>query len=187
MTSQIYAGVDEVGRGCLAGPVVSAAIILYQGIDHTILKDSKKLSEKKRVAIADYILNNSVSVGIGICSNYIVDDINIHNASLLAMKRAILNLTIKPTKLMIDGLYAPETDIETVTIVKGDEKIKEISAASIVAKVIRDNFMTYVDNDIQGYGFAKHKGYATEEHITALKLLGPSIYHRFSFKHVSEM
>lgn len=187
MTSQIYAGVDEVGRGCLAGPVVSAAIILDIEADYKFLKDSKKLSEKKRVVAANHILNNSISIGIGVCSNYIVDDINIHNASLLAMKRAIMNLTIKPTKILVDGLYSPLIDIETSAIVKGDEKIPEISAASIVAKVIRDNFMTYLDKSIHGYGFAKHKGYATEEHITALKLLGPSIYHRFSFKPVSEL
>ena len=187
MTSQIYAGVDEVGRGCLAGPVVSAAIILKKEIDRDILKDSKKLSERKRILIADYILNNSLSIGIGVCSNYIVDDLNIHNASLLAMERAIMNLTIMPSQVLIDGLFAPHVDVETSTIIKGDEKIPEISAASIIAKVLRDNYMAYLDRIVFGYGFSKHKGYGTKEHVLALELLGPSIFHRFTFKPVCEL
>ena len=184
MTSQIYAGVDEVGRGCLAGPVVSAAVILKKEIDSNILKDSKKLSERKRILIANYILNNSLSIGIGVCSNYIVDELNIHNASLLAMERAIMNLTIMPSQVLIDGLFAPHVDVETSTIIKGDEKIPEISAASIIAKVLRDNYMAYLDRIAFGYGFSKHKGYPTAEHLNLIKEFGPLKIHRMTFKGV---
>ena len=112
---------------------------------------------------------------------------HIHNASLLAMERAIMNLTIMPSQVLIDGLFAPHVDAETSTIIKGDEKIPEISAASIIAKVLRDNYMVYLDRIAFGYGFSKHKGYATKEHVLALELLGPSIFHRFSFKPVCEL
>ena len=181
MTSQILAGVDEVGRGCLAGPVISAAIILNKSIDRSILKDSKLLTEKKRTFLASYILNNCISVGIGVSPNDEIDQLNIHNATLLSMKRAINNLVKLPTKLVIDGLHKPDTTINTTCVVKGDQLLPEISAASIVAKVLRDNVMKSLDNKIKAYGFSKHKGYGTKQHLLAIDMFGPSIYHRMSF------
>ena len=177
-------GVDEVGRGCLAGPVIAAAVVLKTNIHG--LTDSKKLSKKKREELSSIIMQNSY-FSFGSASVEEIDSINILQASLLAMKRAIMNLTIMPSQVLIDGLFAPHVDIETSTIIKGDEKIPEISAASIIAKVLRDNYMVYLDRIAFGYGFSKHKGYATKEHILALELLGPSIFHRFSFKPVCEL
>ncbi len=181
MTSQILAGVDEVGRGCLAGPVISAAVILNKSIDRSILKDSKLLGEKKRSILASYILNNCISVGVGVSPNDEIDQLNIHNATLLSMKRAVNNLVKLPTKLLVDGLYKPDTKINTTCMVKGDQLSPEISAASIVAKVLRDNFMKSLDSKVEVYGFSKHKGYGTKQHLLAIDMFGPSIYHRMSF------
>ena len=181
MTSQILAGVDEVGRGCLAGPVISAAIILNNLMDKSILKDSKALTEKKRTYLASYILNNCISVGIGVSSNNEIDQLNIHNATLLSMKRAVHNLVKTPTKLVVDGLYKPDTKINTTCVVKGDQLLPEISAASIIAKVLRDNVMKNLDKQTKVYGFSQHKGYGTKQHLLAIDMFGPSIYHRMSF------
>ena len=181
MTSQILAGVDEVGRGCLAGPVISVAIILKDTIDRSLMIDSKKLTPTKRAYLANYILNNTLSVGIGECSNHEIDRINIHNATLSSMKLAITNLNMMPDLAYIDGLFKPDIAISSECIIKGDSLIPEISAASIVAKVLRDNIMIRLDKILPVYGFSRHKGYGTKEHLQAIELFGPSVYHRFSF------
>ena len=144
------AGTDEVGRGALAGPVVAAAVILKKSIHG--LKDSKKLSPKKRIELSNIILNNSY-YAFGYATNVEIDKINILNASLLAMKRAILNLPIKPTLVLVDGIYKPDLDVQMEAIIGGDSTENEISAASIIAKVYRDNLMMNFDKDFSIYGF----------------------------------
>ena len=187
MTIKFLAGVDEVGRGCLAGPVMSAAIILSNKIDRALLVDSKTISHNKRCKLADYIIRHSYSIGIGLSTNVEIDKINFHKATLLSMKRAINNLSITPNVIYIDGLYAPKTNISSKCFVKGDSIIPEISAASIVAKVIRDNEMMYLDKKTRVYSFEKNKGYPTKDHKMALERFGPSIYHRQSFSPISDM
>jgi ribonuclease HII len=186
MTSQIFAGVDEVGRGCLAGPVVSVAIILNNTIDKSLMKDSKKLTQKARTNLSGYILKHTRSIGLGVCDNHIIDTINIHNATLSSMKQAIINLDVAPQLAFIDGKFAPDIDINCECIIRGDELKAEISAASIMAKVIRDNEMIALDRKLPVYGFKNHKGYGTIEHKTAIANFGPSIYHRFSFAPLSK-
>ncbi len=181
MTSQFLAGVDEVGRGCLAGPVISVAIILKDSIDRSLMIDSKKLTPSKRTILANYILQNSYAVGVGECSNHQIDRVNIHNATLASMRLAITNLSLTPDLAYIDGLYKPDMSINSKCIVQGDNLIPEISAASIVAKVLRDNMMIRLDKILPIYGFSRHKGYGTKEHLDAIELFGPSVYHRFSF------
>lgn len=178
----IVAGVDEVGRGCLAGPVIASAVILNKNKIYGI-KDSKKISSKKRLDLSDQIKLNS-DYSFGVVSPSVIDKINIHNASLLAMKKAIENLETKPDIIYVDGLYVPETDFKTKAIVKGDSLIKEISAASILAKVYRDSLMIEYDKKYPGYFLKENKGYPTIAHKQALLLLGPSIIHRRSFKGV---
>lgn len=187
MTIKFLAGVDEVGRGCLAGPVMSAAIILNNKIDKKILVDSKTISHKKRCKLANYIIHNSYSIGIGISTNVEIDQLNIHNATLLSMEMAILNLCIKPNLIYVDGLYKPETSIKAKCFIKGDSRFPEISAASIVAKVLRDNEMLYLNEKTIVYSFNKNKGYPTKDHKMALEKFGPSIYHRKTFNPVYQM
>ena len=186
MTSQFLAGVDEVGRGCLAGPVVSAAVILKKSADINIMQDSKKISPSKRKIIAQHILNHSHAIGIGLCNNHDIDRLNIHHATLLSMRKAVLNLNVKPTMIYIDGKFKPEIDISCQPIIDGDNKIAEISAASIIAKVLRDNEMSFLHYKNPVYGFIKHKGYGTKEHLQAIDLFGPSIFHRLSFSPLNE-
>ncbi len=181
MTSKLLAGIDEVGRGSLAGPVVSVALILKNNIDDSQFVDSKAISESKRIKICKYIINNSLALGIGISTNQEIDKINIHNATLLSMKRAIHNLSITPELIYIDGLYSPNVNISTECFVKGDQNIPIISAASIVAKVIRDNEMKFIHSKLNVYGFDKNKGYPTKEHKIALNIFGPCVHHRMSF------
>lgn len=178
---QVIAGVDEVGRGCLAGPVVASAVILKKNI--LGLDDSKKLSPKKRQELAETIIKNSY-FSYGFASQQEIDDINILQASLLAMKRAILNLTVKPDKVLVDGTHKPNIELPVQTIIGGDSLIAEISAASIIAKVYRDNLMKEIDSNYPNYGFAKHKGYGTKFHLEAIKLHGPCSIHRKTFKGV---
>tara|TARA_B100001564_G_scaffold316647_1_gene292139 strand:- start:1271 stop:1837 length:567 start_codon:yes stop_codon:yes gene_type:complete len=187
MTSQIFAGVDEVGRGCLAGPVISVAIILNKSIDRELMIDSKKLSDKKRTRLSRYILQHSRSIGVGISTNHEIDRINIHNATLNSMKKAIINLDLNPKIAYIDGKFTPNLDIECKSLVRGDALMPEISAASIVAKVLRDNYMISLDKILPVYGFKSNKGYGTSSHMKALNLFGPSVYHRFSFAPLSEV
>ena len=163
------AGVDEVGRGPLAGPVVAAAVILSNEIDTTSITDSKKIPENRRQELALYIKDKSLSFAIGRAEVNEIDEINIHNATLLAMKRAVEQLSQKPDIVMVDGSFPPDIGIETQCIIKGDEKVSCISAASILAKVARDNEMIEMDRLYPEYGFAKHKGYPTKQHLEAIK------------------
>lgn len=181
MRKGIIAGTDEVGRGCLAGPVVAAAVILKKKIEN--LDDSKKLTSKKRNILSKIVLESSY-YGFGVVTNDEIDQINILNASLLAMKRAILNLPIKPILVLVDGIYKPDLDVQMEAIIGGDSTENEISAASIIAKVYRDNLMTNFDKDFPIYGFKDNKGYGTKNHLNSLKINGPSKIHRKSFKGV---
>ncbi|WP_367605827.1 ribonuclease HII [Legionella sp. W05-934-2] len=178
----IVAGVDEAGRGPLAGPVVAAAVILQTQIDG--ITDSKALSHAKREHLYQLIIDKALSFALGIVEAEEIDRINIHQATLLAMKRAIEGLSIQPTKLLIDGLYAPQTSIPSECIVKGDLKETLIGAASIIAKVERDRMMNNFDQQFPQYGFSNHKGYATKEHKLALMKHGPCPIHRYSFEPV---
>lgn len=178
---ELIAGVDEVGRGCLAGPVIAAAVILNNSISN--LNDSKKISKDKREHLSTIIMQNSF-FAFGHASHQEIDEINIHNASLLAMKRAILNLNIKPNKVLVDGLYLPDVEYKKEAIVGGDAIISEISAASIIAKVYRDNLMLDFDKKYPIYKFNKHKGYPTKFHKEMLKIHGSCPIHRHSFKGV---
>lgn len=183
----LVAGVDEVGRGPLAGAVVAAAVILEQPIMG--LNDSKKLTAKRRESLAKVIQTEAKSYAYGHALAEEIDEINIHQATLLAMKRAVENLSLVPTKVLVDGIHCPDITQPCEAIVGGDGLIAEISAASILAKVARDKEMIAFDAAYPGYGFAQHKGYPTVQHREALKRLGPSPIHRRSFapvKHVLE-
>ena len=174
-------GVDEVGRGCLAGPVIAAAVILKNDIPG--LRDSKKLSKSKREELSSIIIQNSY-YSFGSASVKEIDRINILQASLLAMKRAILNLSVEPGKIFVDGTHKPDLDIDTQTIVGGDSIVDEISAASIIAKVYRDNLMMQFDKKYPDYYFSSHKGYGTKIHKAAIKKHGITPIHRKTFKGV---
>lgn len=177
------AGVDEVGRGTLAGPVVAAAVILdYNNIPEGI-KDSKKIVKRKREQICKDILSSSIT-SIGLATSGEIDKINILKASLLAMKRAIEDLKKKPNIVLIDGSYTPEIAIQSKSIIKGDNKSISIAAASIVAKVYRDNLMIEFDKQYPKYGFLSHKGYGTKAHKEAILKYGPTSIHRMTFKGV---
>lgn len=175
------AGVDEVGRGPLAGPVVAACVILDKNKQILYLNDSKKLSEKKREALYTEICDSAVAYGIGIVSPARIDEINILNATYEAMRAAISNLKLKPDILLNDAVHIPEVDIKQVSIIKGDAKSVSIAAASIVAKVSRDRLMVDYDSLYPEYKFAKNKGYGTKEHISAIKEHGLCPIHRRSF------
>jgi ribonuclease HII len=178
---KIIAGVDEVGRGSLVGSVFSAAVIFKPSICIENLVDSKKLSPKNRIKLSNIIITNSLSVSIGIATKDEIDDINIHHATLLSMKRAVDNLSIIPNKIYFDGLYVPDLNIESHAIVKGDSKLREISAASIIAKVARDNEMTHLNKRFRIYDFIKNKGYGSPHHLQTISLFGKTIHHRESF------
>ena len=183
----IVAGVDEAGRGPLAGPVFAAAVILSDDKEILGLNDSKKLSSKKREILADKIKRNCLAWSISQCSTEEIDKLNILNASLLAMKRSIEDLILIPDLVLIDGTYAPNLDLNYQTVVKGDESEKSIMAASILAKTARDNFMLKVDKRFPEYGFKNHKGYPTKKHLEALKSYGITVEHRKSFKPVKKI
>ena len=177
------AGVDEVGRGCLAGPVFAAAVILNKNIDTKNIKDSKKLSFKERVLISQYIKKNSI-YALGVATVEEINKINILNASLLSMKRALSKLTTKPTLAYIDGPFAPKLNMNFKTFIKGDEKIKSIAAASIIAKVSRDLFMIKLSKKYPKYCWHKNFGYGTKDHLFGLKKYGITKHHRKKFKPV---
>ena len=181
MKTNLIAGTDEVGRGALAGPVIAAAVILKKRIYG--LRDSKKLSSKRRKELSEVILKNSY-FAFGSASNNEIDEINILKASLLAMKRAILNLPIKPTMVLVDGIYKPDLNISMKTIIGGDSIEDEISAASIIAKVYRDNLMINYDKKYSSFSFKQNKGYGTKKHFEALEQFGCSEIHRKTFKGV---
>ncbi len=184
---KIIAGVDEVGRGSLIGPVYAAAVILSKSINPKLLKDSKTLSKKKREHLSIFIKKNSIWA-LGKASVKEIEKMNILQASLLAMKRAIQKLKKKPTIVLIDGNKIPELkNYKFKSIVKGDKKIPSISAASIIAKVSRDNFITTLSKKNKGYDWDKNFGYGTRQHLKALKKLGITKHHRRTFSPVSRL
>ena len=181
------AGVDEAGRGPIAGPVFAAAVILDKNKPIYGLADSKKLSKKKRIALSSLIRKNSLAYSVSMIESQIIDKINILQASLLAMKRSILSLSIQPNIVKIDGNQVPNfnkavTDFYLESIIKGDEKVQEISAASIMAKVYRDRYMNLLHFKYPNYNFIINKGYPTKDHIDRLKKFGLTPFHRLSFK-----
>ena len=186
MKKLITAGVDEVGRGCLAGPVVSAAVIFKKGINLKLLKDSKKISFKKRVEISEHIKNNSY-FALGMASVEEILNLNILQASLLSMKRAINRLAVKPSLTLIDGNFAPKGLKNYKTIINGDEKIKVISAASIIAKVYRDRFMIKLSEKYSNYAWERNFGYGTKAHLEGLKNFGVTSHHRKGFKPIHKI
>ena len=176
------AGIDEVGRGCLAGPVFSAAVILNEKINTKDIKDSKKISFKKRILLSEYIKKNSI-YAIGRATVDEIDKINILNASLLSMQRALDKLKLKPSIAYIDGLFAPKgIKIKYITFIRGDAKITSIAAASIVAKVSRDLFMIKLAKKYPKYNWHKNFGYGTTDHLNGLKKYGVTKHHRKKFK-----
>lgn len=180
--SEWIAGVDEAGRGPLAGPVIAAAVILDPHQPIAGLTDSKLLSAKKRESLYEQILNHSLAYAVGRAEVEEIDSINILQASMLAMQRAVDGLTTQPGKILVDGNRCPEVSMPAEAIVRGDESEQCISAASIIAKVVRDQEMLQYEEQYPGYGFAKHKGYGTREHYAALKRLGATPIHRQSFR-----
>ncbi len=178
---KLVCGVDEAGRGPLCGPVVAAAVILNKDEMIEGVNDSKKLSEKKRENLYDIITKKAIAVGVGISDVDIIEDINILNATKLAMKQAINNLKINPDFVLIDGNQMIDIDIDAQTVVSGDAKSESIAAASIIAKVTRDRLLKDYDKKYPEYGFAKHKGYGTKAHIEAIKKYGLTPIHRKSF------
>ncbi len=181
------AGVDEVGRGPLAGAVVTAAVILDPDKPIAGLDDSKKLTEKKRAALALEIEARALCFCIARAEHEEIDDLNIFHATLLAMRRAVEGLAVKPDKVLVDGKFCPELSFPCEAIIKGDSRVAAISAASILAKVSRDNEMIALDKVYPGYGFARHKGYPTKVHIEALQQLGITPIHRKSYKPVQKI
>jgi ribonuclease HII len=185
MSKQVLiAGVDEVGRGPLAGDVVTAAVILDDDNPIQGLADSKKLTEKRREQLEDIIKEKALAWSLGRAVPEEIDELNILQATLLAMKRAVEGLNLKPSHALVDGNQAPNLACPVTTIIKGDQSEPAIAAASILAKVARDREMKVMDELYPGYGFAQHKGYPTKQHQLALMELGPTIIHRRSFKPV---
>lgn len=177
----LICGIDEVGRGPLAGPVVAGAVILPKNCEILYLNDSKQLSAEKREQLYDVILEHAVAVGIGIVSPQRIDEINILQATYEAMRQAIEKLNPQPAVLLNDAVRIPQVAIQQVPIIKGDAKSVSIAAASIVAKVTRDRMMEQYEEVFPGYGFARNKGYGSKEHIEALQTMGPTAIHRRSF------
>lgn len=183
----IEAGCDEAGRGCLAGPVFAAAVILPPDFEHPLIMDSKKLSEKRREEAREIIKKEAISWAVGIVEPKEIDKINILNASFLAMHRAVESLRIRPEALLIDGnRFKPFENIPFDCIVKGDGKFLSIAAASILAKTYRDDFMKTVAETYPQYGWKKNKGYPTVEHRKAILQFGACIHHRRSFRLLPE-
>ena len=184
---KIIAGVDEVGRGSLMGPVFAAAVILNKSIDKKILKDSKKLSKSRRETLVKYIKKNSIWA-IGKASVKEIEKINIFHASMLAMKRAIIKLKKKPSLVFIDGNKSPNIkNYNLICVIKGDQKIPSISAASIIAKVTRDKMITNLGKKFKGYYWSKNYGYGTKQHLKAIQNLGITTHHRKTFSPIKKM
>lgn len=178
---KIVCGVDEAGRGPLAGPVYAAAVILPDGLDDLGINDSKKLSEKKREALFDVICEKAIAYGIGFATETEIDEINILNAAFLAMKRAVEAMGVKPDLVLVDGNRKPNTGYEEITLVKGDSKSISIAAASILAKVSRDRYMKELSEKYPEYKFEQHKGYGTKLHYEMIEKYGILPDHRRSF------
>ena len=184
---KIIAGVDEVGRGSLVGPVYAAAVILKKSINTKLLKDSKSISSSKRKVLFNYIKKNSIWA-IGKASLKEIEQLNILNASLLAMKRAIKKLKKKPSHVLIDGNKLPELkNYKLKSIIKGDQKIPSISAASIIAKVTRDKMISNLSKKFKGYSWQKNFGYGTSQHLKAIKVLGITKHHRKNFSPINRL
>lgn len=179
----LIAGVDEVGRGPLIGPVVACACILPVNFYHKDIKDSKKLSEKKREEMYKIIKENAISIGLGIVSEKVIDELNIYEATKIAMKEAIKNLNISPEHVLIDAMKL-ELNIPSTSIIKGDAKSESIAAASIIAKVTRDHMLDEMDKEYPMYDLKNNKGYGTKKHLEALQTYGPCKYHRVSYSPV---
>ena len=189
MTGIMYnhAGVDEAGRGPLAGPVVAAAVILNPAVPIAGLTDSKLLTEKKREQLFERITSQCISYSVAFATVSEIDELNILQATLLAMRRAVAELSVKPDEVWVDGNQDPSCSLPTKLIVQGDLIIPAISAASILAKVTRDRLMKQLDLEFSDYGFSRHKGYGTKQHILAIKELGPTPHHRKTFSPVREL
>lgn len=185
MTVALIAGVDEAGRGPLAGPVTVAAVILAHRI--VGLDDSKKLSATKRLSLVEVIKQESLAWSVVHVPVEIIDQINIFQATMLGMQNAVNALDLQPHKILVDGNKAPDFTVTTEAIVGGDGKVAAISAASILAKCARDDLMCQMDTHFPGYGFAQHKGYGTKQHMDALQALGPCEHHRKTFAPVKHM
>ena len=184
---KIVAGVDEVGRGSLIGPVYAAAVILNKKINKRIIKDSKKLTKIQRQNLAKYIKKNSIWA-LGSASVKEIENLNILNASLLSMRRAIKKLKLKPEKVLVDGNKSPDLKNYIIrTVIKGDEKIPEISAASIIAKVERDRLMKKMSFSFEKYGWDSNAGYGTKNHIKAIKKFGITQFHRKTFQPIHKI
>ena len=177
----LICGIDEVGRGPLAGPVTAAAVILPKDCEILYLNDSKKLTARRRELLYDEIMEKAVSVSVGMASPQKIDEINILQATYAAMRDAVNGLEVKPEVLLNDAVTIPGLDYMQVPIIKGDAKSVSIAAASVIAKVVRDRLMISYDKILPQYGFASNKGYGTKQHIEALKEYGPSVLHRASF------
>jgi ribonuclease HII len=179
-------GIDEVGRGALAGPVVACCVVLDpQRIPLGIL-DSKKLTDRKRRILSKQIRETARAVGIGLCGPGLIEKCNIYNATVIAMKRAVFSCDIEPDFLLIDAVQLYDISISSKSVYKGEDKSVSIAAASIVAKVCRDDLMIYMAHDYPQYGFEMHKGYGTKAHHTALAQYGPTIEHRYTYRPVRE-
>ncbi|CNH57754.1 ribonuclease HII [Yersinia ruckeri] len=185
--ANLIAGVDEVGRGPLVGAVVTAAVILDPKRPIVGLADSKKLSEKRRLSLYDEIIEKALSWSLGRAEPAEIDELNILHATMLAMQRAVAGLHIAPDYVLIDGNRCPALPMPSLAVVKGDSRVAEISAASIVAKVTRDREMAELDSYFPGYGFAQHKGYPTALHLERLAALGATEHHRRSFSPVKNV
>ena len=183
----VEAGCDEAGRGCLAGPVFAAAVILPPSFSNDLLNDSKKLTERQRYELRPIIEREAIAWAVGIVDNREIDRINILRASIEAMHRAISQLKVRPEALLIDGnRFSPFEDIPHTTIVKGDGKIMSIAAASVLAKTYRDDFMTQIDQEFPQYNWRVNKGYPTKDHRAAIAQHGATKYHRISFRLLPE-
>ncbi len=183
---KLIAGIDEVGRGPLCGPVVACACILPENYHLEGLNDSKKVSEKKREKLYEILINDAISYGLGIISPKRIDEINILEATKEAMKEAVNNLCIKPEHLLIDAVKL-DIDIPSTSIIKGDASSASIAAASIIAKVTRDRMMIELGKKYPEYGFERHKGYGTKTHIDAIKKYGVLDFYRFTFAPISDL
>lgn len=183
---ELIAGIDEVGRGPLAGPVVAAAVILPKNCKIKGLNDSKKISKKKHQEIYDQVIEQALAIGLGFKSNQVIDQVNIYEATKLAMKEAVANLQLSPQHLLIDAMQL-DLALPQTSIIKGDANSLSIAAASIVAKVTRDRLMRDYDRKFPGYDFAHNAGYGTQAHLEGLKKLGISPIHRHSFEPVKSM
>jgi len=185
----MIAGIDEVGRGPLAGPVVTAAVILSP--DDPMLgkyRDSKKVSEKKRIKLYHHLKKNAVGYAVAQASLEEIDELNILHATMAAMRKAALGLKVKPSTIVVDGNRVPDDmPVVTTAVIGGDDSVQEIAAASIIAKVVRDRLMGLYDRQYPGYGFAKHKGYGTKQHMDALREQGVCQIHRKTFAPIAKL